>query len=37
MTEHEKLFAGVDYDYRDSELQEIMKKASQLQKALVHI
>lgn len=33
----DRLYAGVDYDYLDSELQEIMKKAAQLQKALVHV
>ncbi|WP_289089149.1 maltose acetyltransferase domain-containing protein [uncultured Veillonella sp.] len=26
MTEHEKLLAGLDYDYRDDELQTIMKR-----------
>lgn len=27
MTEHEKLLAGLDYDYRDAELQQIMANA----------
>ena len=28
-TEHEKLLAGEEYDYRDAELQGIMQKAAE--------
>lgn len=30
MTEHEKLLAGQDYDYRDPELQRMIRNAKQL-------
>jgi len=30
MTEHEKLLAGQDYDYRDPELQSLLAKGKKL-------
>lgn len=34
MTEHEKLLAGMEYDYTDPEIQDMLRSARELRQAL---